>query len=59
MFVGESEVGKTSLISAFVNEEENPILNKPEATNCVDLHFKKIKIKEGTLLLNVTKDLIF
>ncbi len=53
MFVGDSGVGKTTLINYFVNEEENILLNKTQETNCVDLYFKKIKIKEGSLLLNV------
>jgi GTPase SAR1 family protein len=55
MFVGDSGVGKTTLINFFVHEEENILLNRTEETNCVDMYFKKIKIKEGSLLLNVNR----
>jgi GTPase SAR1 family protein len=56
MFVGDSGVGKSTLINYFVNEEENILLNRTEETNSVDLYFKKIKIKEGSLLLNVNRN---
>jgi GTPase SAR1 family protein len=51
MLVGDTNVGKTTLIQTFVSEEE--LIFKPEPTNQVDLHFKKFKIKEGSIFINV------
>src|SRR5690349_20586357 len=49
MFVGDNGVGKTSIINAFVNDE----LARIEQTNSVDIFFKKIKIKQETIPVNI------
>lgn len=56
MFAGDSNVGKTSIINTLIYEDEN-LLNKAEPTNNVDIFFKKMKIKDGTLLINVNFNL--
>ncbi len=52
MFVGDDGVGKTSIINSFINGNEN-IIPKIEATNDVDIFFKKMKIKDESVLVNV------
>jgi|LauGreDrversion4_2_1035121.scaffolds.fasta_scaffold2386895_1 GTPase SAR1 family protein len=51
MVVGDSGVGKTSLIKSFLGGEESFLPIEP--TNNVDIYFKKIKVKDGALFLNV------
>ena len=50
MIVGDSGVGKTSLIKNFLYKE-NFLAQDP--TNTVDIFFKKLKVKEGSVFLNV------
>ena len=50
MFVGDCGVGKTSIINFFINESNN---NRIEPTNAVDMYFKKLKIKDNSVLVNV------
>jgi GTPase SAR1 family protein len=51
MVVGDTGVGKTSLIKSFLGDEECLLPTDP--TNNVDIFFKKIKVKDGSLPLNV------
>jgi hypothetical protein len=51
MVVGDTGVGKTSFIKSFLGAEE--CLLRTEPTNNVDIFFKKIKVKDGSLLINV------
>jgi GTPase SAR1 family protein len=50
MFVGDCGVGKTTIVDGFVNDFEK--LNRLEATNAVDIYFKKLKLKDN-LIVNV------
>ncbi len=52
MIVGDSGVGKTSIINTFQNNDYSNI-NKPEPTSSVDIFFKKFKIKDNSVLINV------
>lgn len=54
MVVGDSGVGKTSLIKKFLNNDD---LSPSESTNNVDIFFKKIKVKDGSVSLNVNFNL--
>ena len=52
MIIGDSGIGKTSLINCFLSREGS----KPsEPTNGVDVFFKKLKIKDGLATINVKK----
>lgn len=52
MFVGDNSVGKTSIIRSSIYSNE-PLIPKPEPTNEVDIYFKKIKVKDDSVLVNV------
>jgi len=52
MFVGDSGVGKTSIINSLIYGNEN-VLPKIEVTEDVDIFFKKMKVKDDTVLVNV------
>ena len=47
-FVGDSGVGKTSLINYSIEDEE--ILDYPGSTNLVDITFKKVKLRETAII---------
>lgn len=51
IFVGDSEVGKTSVLTQGCSED--PFISKIESTNMVDLYFKKVKIKENQITISV------
>jgi hypothetical protein len=51
MFVGDNSVGKTSIIFTFTSNE--PLISKPDATHDVDIYFKKIKVKDDSVFVNV------
>ncbi len=55
MFVGDSGVGKSTIINTIINETDGSLNKQLDNTNFVDIFFKKLKIKEGTTLLNVTR----
>ena len=55
MIVGDSGVGKTTVVNALVNEVEGLAMSRSESTNYVDIFFKKLKIKDGAILINVSK----
>lgn len=43
-FVGDSGVGKTSLISTFLSNQE--LSRRVEQTNLVDVYTKKVKVRD-------------
>ena len=46
--MGDSGVGKTSLINYSIEDEE--ILDYPGSTNLVDITFKKVKLRETAII---------
>lgn len=55
MFVGDSNVGKTTIINSFLGAEGTRSI---EPTNGVDIYFKKYKVIDGTQYINVGLNLI-
>lgn len=53
MIVGDSGVGKTSIINSLITEDASQALLNSQPTNSVDIFFKKMKIKEGVTLINI------
>jgi hypothetical protein len=53
MIVGDSGVGKTSMINTL--KQDGSSNNTPDPTNSVDINFKKMKIKDSTILINVNR----
>jgi septin family protein len=56
MCVGDSETGKTTFIDYFLNQLDSNDQTRKfiEPTNSVDVFFKKLRVKDGAVLLNVS-----
>jgi len=53
MMVGDNRVGKSSIIMTFLSDNITNPVAQIESTNSVDIFFKKINIKENSILVNL------
>jgi predicted GTPase len=53
IFIGDSGVGKSSVINTFINETPSDWGVTGTPTNMLDMLFKKMKIRDSNVIINV------